>query len=718
MKSKEPSKVAAQSFCRRLSDQPINDQFRKFLQQLRTEKNWPSQAAIGSDPMVRRTCEDSHLKPELFARTLDRTIQTGRTSPQNLERFSTVFGFGSVSELIADFQAWSQGESGRLIEPIREARFIAEGEKWILKRNTRLIGQNGIYLIENSLEGKEPEKRRGDSYRARIEGSGIPVFIKTLSLRTKTTGAELDQHINRSNEVFEREQWSLRKLSTVEGVARFKDYGTIELHESDRVRLVRFLVQEFIVGGEDLTRAYGGERFRGVSGTEWVSLAKQLLTILRDVHNQGIRHGDIRPDNILRARGQLYLSDFGQSAMLTPSSAIPSDAPASSEQKDLPDPYRAPERLNWGEPVEVSGDMYSVGGVLLWLATGEDPPIQGNDIEAEPENKSSKKPSQKVVKKQLHEGEDEKNYVTRESIAQRINSRNDLVSKYNEGIINIISGLRHHFASERLGDATDVLRTLELFETLAGHEVARRPINIVDDAHRLVAAMRQVEPALFADMMQYELSYLLRRATEMLQGGRAEISGTRDQIISSLLGYLAVLMPGDQYLTTTTVNWWREENLGIRGRFLTANQLMAIRGVRVRRLFIVTDEEMEKKPILFRRVIEAQASVVRHLHARGVITENKSIDGPGYYVGILKPRDRIQSPSDRFESMIRHGWHIGVIRTQEQDLSLSFSEDRSALVRKIYVWRMEGKTLLRQRIQAMAEELENSIPITDSRLLS
>jgi predicted Ser/Thr protein kinase/regulation of enolase protein 1 (concanavalin A-like superfamily) len=104
-------------------------------------------------------------------------------------------------------------------------------------------------------------------------------------------------------------------------------------------------------------------------------LAREITSGLAAAHRLGLVHRDIKPGNIwLEApTGRVKILDFGQAraeredVQITQSGAI-MGTPA----------FMSPEQAA-GEPVEASGDLFSLGGVLYRLATGQ-LPFQGRTI--------------------------------------------------------------------------------------------------------------------------------------------------------------------------------------------------------------------------------------------------------------------------------------------------------------------------------------------------
>ena len=103
-----------------------------------------------------------------------------------------------------------------------------------------------------------------------------------------------------------------------------------------------------------------GDKF---SASEVLRIANDVATGLQALHEAGVAHGDISPENILLARqnrARIYAP--GLLAALRP--------PGSEDESDMrpPHPYTAPERTRHG--ASPAADLYSLGLVLYELFTG------------------------------------------------------------------------------------------------------------------------------------------------------------------------------------------------------------------------------------------------------------------------------------------------------------------------------------------------------------
>ena len=127
-----------------------------------------------------------------------------------------------------------------------------------------------------------------------------------------------------------------------------------------------FLVMEYCAGGS-LTRLLTASE--GLSDQSLSQLFREVGAALQHLHEKGIVHQDIKPDNILIAEdGRFVLSDFGISSRLR------STLRATAQQKVfLTMAYAAPERFDRQPQALPASDVFSLGITLFELMTQEVP---------------------------------------------------------------------------------------------------------------------------------------------------------------------------------------------------------------------------------------------------------------------------------------------------------------------------------------------------------
>src|SRR5205807_809360 len=115
------------------------------------------------------------------------------------------------------------------------------------------------------------------------------------------------------------------------------------------------------VPGESLRRILA----RGKLGASYVAdLATQICAGIDEIHDAGIAHGDLKPDNVLvDGSGVAKVTDFGVARISAP--AEPGKLAGTLE-------YMSPEQLE-GAPADPASDIYALGVMLCELYTAQRP---------------------------------------------------------------------------------------------------------------------------------------------------------------------------------------------------------------------------------------------------------------------------------------------------------------------------------------------------------
>jgi eukaryotic-like serine/threonine-protein kinase len=148
------------------------------------------------------------------------------------------------------------------------------------------------------------------------------------------------------------EEYTLVERIQSRHVARVYDHGTSEEHA--------YLVMEFFEGG-DLMKRLGG---KALAAAECLRLFRELMMALGDIHEKGILHRDLKPQNLMfRDDGSLAIVDFGIAKHIDAA-----DLTGQGEILGTPR-YMSPEQVQ-GRALDLRTDIYSAGVLLFQMLTG------------------------------------------------------------------------------------------------------------------------------------------------------------------------------------------------------------------------------------------------------------------------------------------------------------------------------------------------------------
>jgi formylglycine-generating enzyme required for sulfatase activity len=151
------------------------------------------------------------------------------------------------------------------------------------------------------------------------------------------------------------------------GIVRVTDYGS----DADGSP---YLVMDLLTGRtvRERVRATDG----GLPLDELLTIAREALEALDAAHQQGVVHRDLKPENLFLVEGgvgRVRLLDFGLAKIVESADGLT----RSSEYMGTPQ-YSSPEQIERFGRVDARGDLYSMGAVLFFMATGE-APVAGAD---------------------------------------------------------------------------------------------------------------------------------------------------------------------------------------------------------------------------------------------------------------------------------------------------------------------------------------------------
>ncbi|WP_432775629.1 protein kinase [Brevibacillus gelatini] len=209
-----------------------------------------------------------------------------------------------------------------------------EGHK-ILKR-----GQEYVLIAENSDLEFIGEGGFANVYKSRSSG----LIVKKLKDDFKT-------HKGISHR-FKREFQITKSLSDIEGVIKVFDFN-----ESD----YSYTMEEAELTLEKFINDYDHHE------SSKLTMIRQVLHIIKLVHDRNIIHRDISPNNILLFRGRLKISDFGLGKDLDMFHSHRTMRTHSLGQYY----YCAPEQFMQLKEGDKRSDVYSLGSLINFIMTGD-----------------------------------------------------------------------------------------------------------------------------------------------------------------------------------------------------------------------------------------------------------------------------------------------------------------------------------------------------------
>jgi serine/threonine protein kinase len=354
----------------------------------------------------------------------------------------------------------------------------------------------------------------------------------------------------------------------------------------------------------------GPIEFRGLASEEFYQLSRRLADAVRRVHSRLVIHGDIWPQNIMvRNNGDPILIDFGQASFRD---AVQSIVKVSGRNEI----YIAPEKKR-----SVQGDVYSLGGVLFYLATGQDPPDMTKNVGVD------------------------LNALTA-LILEKIRNMNHQLYQDTRGVADIIANCLCS-SDDRYPNARTVVEHLDTFFRKTSHV----SLPVADAISDELGGEQLVDPnqEIFRRMGGLLVHVLRDDLADMAKGSYDLVSGPR-VIAAAMTQYLSLLDNNDQYLTISNPRFWAPPNPGSNGEYLSMNLMAARRSAKIKHLLIITpdDEKYEQ----YSRIMEAQIRALREV--RNLVPE------ASYEVKLLFVSNH------RGEEVLNNGHHFRLLVKQDE----------------------------------------------------
>ena len=158
-----------------------------------------------------------------------------------------------------------------------------------------------------------------------------------------------------------------RFLREIKVTAKLTHPHILPVHDSGEADGFLYYVMPFIEG-ESLRQLMLRERQLPI-GTA-VQLAREVAEALDHAHRNGVVHRDIKPENVLISEGHAVIADFGIARAIHEAggerlteTGLAIGTPA----------YMSPEQVSADRVIDGRTDVYSLGGVLYEMLTGEAP---------------------------------------------------------------------------------------------------------------------------------------------------------------------------------------------------------------------------------------------------------------------------------------------------------------------------------------------------------
>ncbi|MGN9843919.1 protein kinase domain-containing protein [Nonomuraea sp. H19] len=151
-----------------------------------------------------------------------------------------------------------------------------------------------------------------------------------------------------------------------------------------------YIVSEYVEGPSLRKAVTGGRRF---TGGDLHRLATAVATALTAIHDAGVIHRDMKPDNVLLGPDGPRVIDFGiarTAEMSLTATGLVTGTPT----------YMAPEVFS-GHRAGMPADVFAWGGIMLYAATGEDP-FQAESLGGVMHRVLSDNPDLSVLPSSLH----------------------------------------------------------------------------------------------------------------------------------------------------------------------------------------------------------------------------------------------------------------------------------------------------------------------------
>jgi eukaryotic-like serine/threonine-protein kinase len=337
-------------------DEDLRGLLARYIQQ-----RWSDATVDGYDPLERDVPGDDFPLDAYDVVILDYMLGRGdglewlQRLKQRADCPKVLFLTGAGNEIIAvramkagadDYQRKQEMTREKLVTSLHELTADAVEKTVSPELAARMEGHNLGAKVQ--IPGIKVLRLIGEGGTARVylasrEGDDEPLVVKLLRREIVGDKNALARFM---------EEYSLVERIQSRHVARIHGHGDAEGHA--------YLVMEFFEGG-DLNKRLAG---KPLPPPEALRLFRELMFALGDIHEKGILHRDLKPQNLMfRDDGSLAIVDFGIAKDID---AV--DRTNAGEVLGTPR-YMSPEQVQ-GRALDLRTDIYSAGVLLYQMLTG------------------------------------------------------------------------------------------------------------------------------------------------------------------------------------------------------------------------------------------------------------------------------------------------------------------------------------------------------------
>ncbi len=411
-----------------------------------------------------------------------------------------------------------------------------------------LVGANHRFVVKGRIGiGDFTETYLAERVQRSKQRQAVAIKIPRVPHDVSADVAE--KRLHRLSAAIRLHTHDLAHVTGVPSVAQMVDCGKYEHRLGMQSAESTFIAYQYVEEASDLPRFLADRyssagRFTGVrSVSVFAAWAKTLARGVANIHNARAIHGAICPANILvRADGTPIFIDIGEWL-------FPEMMNGTKEFSGYF--YRAPEGV-----YNTSSDLFSLGAVLYYCATGKDPIGLGDydDIE-----------------------------TLKTHVEAKIRKANPQLHREDAGVSDIIA-----MCARRRGRVSSVNQLLEELETFWP---TAQPASLTSDLKDLTYFTRYLDrrgSPLYRSVANQRLRQLRSVLADMTKGN-LDISSGRNDMRRAACTLLGSLGPGDQFLTVSLPAFWEARNIGTKGRFLSACRNAAARGATVQRVLLLDE---------------------------------------------------------------------------------------------------------------------------------